>query len=203
MLVSHRGGLSSGSSLIRMDSRQGGLSSGCSLTGVIVHKSCLSLIRVILNQGPLSLGWFFVRVVFHQGGLSTLGWSFIRVVSQQVVLSLGRSFTRGSTVQNIFFVSSQREQICSIQPPLPPPPRIVWFVCLLLVPIESTFVWLHLLAASAITPLMLYPATLDFSTHTCRAQNYNACRRSKFDTEKPVMKAHTHQVYTTTLVTPH
>ena len=56
-------------------SGQGGLSLGW------------SFIRDVFHQGGLLLGWSFIRVVYHQGGLSS-GWSFIRVVFHQGGLSL-------------------------------------------------------------------------------------------------------------------
>ena len=49
-----------------------------------------SFMRVVSHQGGLSSGWSLIRVVFPQGGLSS-GWSFLRVVSHQGGLSSGWS----------------------------------------------------------------------------------------------------------------
>ena len=48
--------------------------------------------------GGLSSRWFFINVIFHQGGLSlqgvSLGWSFIRMVFDQGGVPLRLSFIR-------------------------------------------------------------------------------------------------------------
>ena len=53
---------------------------------------------MIFDEGGLSSGWCFIRVVSHEGGVSS-GWSlmrviFIRVVSHQGGISSGWSFIR-------------------------------------------------------------------------------------------------------------
>ena len=122
MVVSHQGGLSSGWSLIRVVSQQGALSSGCSQQGGLSSVwyllgwslsgwSFTRLVRVVFHQGGLSSGWSLGRVVSRQGGLPS-GWSLNRVVFQQDCLSSGSSFIRSSTV----FKST------SPHPPTCPPP---------------------------------------------------------------------------------
>ena len=48
--------------------------------------------RVVFHQGGLSTGWSFIRVVSYEGSVPS-GWSLIRVVSQGV-LSSERSLIR-------------------------------------------------------------------------------------------------------------
>ena len=59
----------------------------------MVLKEGWSLIKVVSHQGGLSSGQSFIRVVSHQGGLSS-GWFLIRVASHQGGLKSGRPLIR-------------------------------------------------------------------------------------------------------------
>ena len=72
---------------------QGGLSQGWSLIRVVYHQGGPSSVWSSWHQGGPSSGWSVTREVPHQGGLSP-GWSFISVVTCQGGISSGWSISR-------------------------------------------------------------------------------------------------------------
>ena len=87
--------------LLRVVFHRGGFTSGWSLIRVVFHQG--SVIRVVPHQSGLSSGWSYIRVVFHQGGLSS-GWPLVRVACHQDGLSISSGLSLIMVVSHHFYL---------------------------------------------------------------------------------------------------